>query len=92
MDEKSSFQSHNSRAAQELLNDASNMGSHPREPNSVTFCVRHLCEHLCIACIEVIAVELMNVSELYGSNKQKIEELVCLLVFIWSPRSERWPR
>ena len=25
-------------------------------------------------------------------NKKKVEELLCLLVFVLSPRSERWPR
>ena len=43
-------------------------------------------------CTKVVAVELMNVSRLYNLNEQKVEELLCLLVFVWSPRSERWPR
>ena len=92
MDENCLFQSHNSRPARELLNSALNMGSHPREPNSATSCARHLCEHLRVACIEAIAMELINVSELYSLNEQKVEELVCLLVFVWSRRSEKWPR
>jgi hypothetical protein len=41
---------------------------------------------------EALAVELMNVSGLYNLNEEKVEELLCLLVFVWSPRNERWPR
>ena len=69
MDENSLFQSLNIKAAQELLNCASNMGSYPREPNNATFFARRLCEHLRVACIEAITAKLMNVSELYGLNK-----------------------
>ena len=50
------------------------------------------CERLQIACTKVLAAELMNVSGLCDLNEQNVEEFLCLLVFVWSPRSERWPR
>ena len=34
------------------------------------------------------ATELMNVSGLYNKNEQRAEELLYLLVFVWSHRSE----
>ena len=61
-------------------------------PRFPTFCARHFCERLQIACTEALAVELMNVSGLWDLNEQKVEELPCFLVFVWSPKSERWPR
>ena len=33
-------------------------------------------------------LELMDVSGLWDLNKKKVEELLYLLVFVWSPRSE----
>ena len=45
------------------------------------------CEY--IACTEALVAELMNVSGLWNLNERKVEELICLLVFVWSPRSER---
>ena len=45
-------------------------------------CARHFCECLQVACTKALAVELMNVSKLWDLNKQKVEELLCLLVFI----------
>ena len=50
------------------------------------------CDRLRIACTEALAAELMNVSRWWNLNEQKVEELLCLLVFVGSPRSERWPR
>ena len=50
------------------------------------------CERLRVACTKALATELMNVSGLWDLNEQKVKELLCLLVFVWSPRSERWPR
>ena len=50
------------------------------------------CERLRVACTNAVAAELMNVSRLWDLNEQKVEEFLCLLVFVWSPRSERWPR
>ena len=50
------------------------------------------CERLRVACTKAVAAELMNVSGLWDLNEQKIQEYLCLLVFVWSPRSERWPR
>ena len=41
-----------------------------------------------MACTNVVATELMNVSGLYDLNEKKIEELLYLPVFVWSPRSE----
>ena len=48
-----------------------------------------LYEHLRVACTKALAAELMNVSGLWDLNEQKVEEFLCLLVFAWSPRSER---
>ena len=64
------------------------MGIHQREPKRTTLCARCFCEQT--ACTKAIAVELINVSGLYNLNELKVEELLYLLVFIWSPRSERW--
>ena len=50
------------------------------------------CERLRVSCTKVVAAELMNVSGLWDLNEQKVEEFLCLLVFVWSPRSGRWPR
>ena len=50
------------------------------------------CERLRVACTKAVAAELMNVSGLWDLNEQNVEELLCLLVFVWCPRSERWPR
>ena len=36
--------------------------------------------------------ELMDISGLWDLNEKKVEELLYLLVFAWSPRSEGWPR
>ena len=49
-------------------------------------------ERLRMACTKPIAAELMDVSGLWDLNEKKVEELLCLLVFVWSPRSEGWPR
>ena len=78
------------RATHELLNVAWIMGIHPEEHKCPTFCTRHFCERFQVACTKALAAELMNVSGLWDLNKQKVEELLCLLVFVWSPRSERW--
>ena len=68
------------------------MGIHQGEPKRATFCVRYFFERLRIACTKIFTAELMDVSRLWDLNKRKIEELLYLLVFVWSPRSERWPR
>ena len=44
------------------------MGTSPSEPKCPTFCVRHFCECLQMACTKTIAMELMNVSGLRGLN------------------------
>ena len=49
-------------------------------------------ERLQTACTKPFTVELMDVSRLWDLNEKKVEELLHLLVFVWSPRSERWPR
>ena len=56
------------------------------------FCAMHFCEHLQIACTRTFTTELMDVSGLWDLNKKKVEGLLYLLVFVWSPRSEGWPR
>ena len=50
------------------------------------------CERLRVACTKAVAAELMNVSGLWDLNEKKVEELLYLLVFVWSPRSEVRPR
>ena len=30
--------------------------------------------------------------QVMGLEEEKVKELLYLLVFVWSPRSERWPR
>ena len=50
------------------------------------------CECLRVACTKAVAAELTNVSRLYDVNGQKVEEFLRLLVLVWNPRSERWPR
>ena len=52
------------------------------------------CKRLRVSCTKAVAAEVMNVSELWDLNEQRVEEeeFLCLLVFVWSPRSERWPR
>ena len=40
------------------------------------------CERLQVACTKALAVELMNVSGLWDLNEQKVEEFLCLLVFV----------
>ena len=42
--------------------------------------------------ILVFTEELMDVSGLWNLNERKEEKLLYLLVFVWSPRSEGWPR
>ena len=64
------------------------MGIHPGEPKRTTFCVRHFFERLRIACTKTFTAELMDVSGLWDLNEKKVEELLYLLVFVWSPRSE----
>ena len=61
------------------------MGIGPREP---TFCARHFFECLRIACTKTFTMELMDVSGLQDLNKETVEELLYLSVFVWSPRSE----
>ena len=50
------------------------------------------CERLRVACTKAVAAGLTNVSRLYDVNGQKVEEFLRLLVLVWNPRSERWPR
>ena len=64
------------------------MGIHPGEPKRPTFYARHFFEHLQIACTKRFTAELMDVSRLWDLNEKKVEELLYLLVFVWSPRSE----
>ena len=64
------------------------MGIGLSEPKRATFCARHFFERLRIACTKPFTAELMDVSGLWDLNEKKVEELLYLLVFIWSPRSE----
>ena len=65
------------------------MGISPRKPKHATFCARHFCERLWIACTKMFTVELMDVSGWWDLNHWTVEELLYLLVFVWS---QRWPR
>ena len=65
------------------------MGIHPGEPKHTTFYERYFFEHLQIACTKPFTVELMDVSGLWDLNKKKVEELLYVLVFVWSRRSKR---
>ena len=42
------------------------------------------CERLRVACTKAVAAELINVSGICDFNERKVEELLCLLVFVWS--------
>ena len=64
------------------------MGIHPEEQKRTTICTRHFFECLQIACTKTFTVELMDVYMLWDLNEKKVEELLYLLVFVWSPRSE----
>ena len=45
-------------------------------------------DHLRMACTKTFTTELMDVSTLCDLNEKKIEELLYLLVLVWSPRSK----
>ena len=64
------------------------MGIGLSEPRRPTFYARHFFECLQIACIKQFTAELMDDSRLWDLNEKKVEELLYLLVFVWSPRSE----
>ena len=68
------------------------MGIHRGEPKRTTFYVRYFFERLRITYTKPFTAELMDVSGLWNLNDKKVEELLYLLVFVWSPRSEGWPR
>ena len=57
------------------------MGISPNQPKHAIFCVRHICEHLRIACTKQFTAELMDVSGLWDLNQWTVEELLYLLVF-----------
>ena len=57
-------------------------------PNVPLFARGTFCERLRVACTKAVAADLMNVSGLWDLNELKVEELLYLLVFVWSPRSE----
>ena len=57
------------------------------KPKHTTFYTRHFFERLRIAYIKLFIAELVDVSGLYNLNEKKVEELLYLLVFVWSPRS-----
>ena len=56
--------------------------------NAPPFARGTFCERLRIACTKTFTVELMDVSGLWDLNEKKVEELLYLLVFVWSSRSE----
>ena len=91
LDGKTWFQAHIVEQL-ELSNGGWIMGIGLSEPKHATFCVRRFFERLRIAYTEPFTTELMDVSELWDLNKKKVEEFLYLLVIVWSPRSEVWPR
>ena len=81
------------RATQELSNGGWIMGIGWSKPGCPTSCTRHFFfERLRKACTKPFTAELVDVSRLSDLNKKEVEELLYLLVFVWSPRSEVWPR
>ena len=60
--------------------------------NAPLFAQGTFCEHLRIACTKTFTAEHRDVSGFWDLNKKKVEELLYPLVFVWSPRSEGWPR
>ena len=64
------------------------MGIHPGEPKRPSFYAEHFFERLRIACTKMFAAELTNVSGSLDLNEKKVEEVLYLLVFVRSPRSE----
>ena len=64
------------------------MEIHLGEPKRTNFCARHFFERLRIACTKTFSAELMDVSRLWDLSEKEVEELLYLLVFVWSPRSE----
>ena len=45
-------------------------------------------KRLQMACTKTFTAELMDVSRLWDFNEKKVEKLLYLWVFVWSPRSE----
>ena len=64
------------------------LGHNMQSADNRSFCVRHFFERLRIACAKAITAELMDISGLWDLNEKKVKELLYLLVFVWSPRSE----
>ena len=52
--------------------------------NAPLFARGFFCESLRVACTKALAAELMNVSGLSDLNENKVKELLCLLVFVWT--------
>ena len=65
-----------------------NLGHNMQSADIKSFCVRHFFKRLRIAYTKVITAELMDNSGLWDLNEKKVKELLYLLVFVWSPRSE----
>ena len=62
------------------------MGIHPGEPKHTIFY-----EHLQVACTKRL-LRSSWMSPGYGAWMNEVQDLLYLLVFVWSLRSERWPR
>ena len=58
------------------------------EPICTNFFARCFFRHVKNGCRLTAAVELVNVPGLYNDNEKKEEELLYLLVFVWSRGSE----
>ena len=58
------------------------------EPICTNFIARRFFRRVKNGCRLTAATELMDVSGLYNKNDQIAEELLCLVVFVWSRRSE----
>ena len=80
------------RASQELLSGSWIMRIGWSELRCPTFSARHFFKRLRIACTKPFTTELMDDFGLWDLNEMKVKELLYLLVFVWSPRREVWPR
>ena len=60
------------------------------EPICTNFIARRFFHRVKNGCRLTAAMEFIDVSGLYNKNDRIAEELLCLLVFVWSRRSEAW--
>ena len=91
LNDNTSFQSHIVEQHKSYRMVVESWESVQANQNVPLFARGTFCERLWIACTKTFTTELMDVSGLWDLNEKKVEEMLYLLVFVWSPRSERWP-